>query len=162
MRAGRARRQDQRRVAERRARIHVRAVIEQERKPLIVIRRSHQRGRAGAIGGIHISTFVNQEPHGREITIDGGEDQRRVASGIPGVRREATIQRLAELGGGCTLPCGALAAIDGNEVVLDALLAAPDGHIVLRTRVAGSNPAEVGTAAARDVLDGKGGRGMLS
>jgi len=69
---------------------------------------------------------------------------------------------LAELGGGCTLPCGALAAIDGNEVVLDALLAAPDGHIVLRTRVAGSDPAEVGTAAARDVLDGKGGRGMLS
>jgi len=69
---------------------------------------------------------------------------------------------LAELGGGCTLPCGALAAIDGNEVVLDALLAAPDGHIVLRTRVAGSDPAEVGTAAARDVLEGKGGRGMLS
>ena len=69
---------------------------------------------------------------------------------------------LAELGGGCTLPCGARAAIDGNEVVLDALLAAPDGHIVLRTRVAGSDPAEVGAAAARDLLDGKGGRGMLS
>jgi hydroxymethylbilane synthase len=69
---------------------------------------------------------------------------------------------LAELGGGCTLPCGALAEIDGNEVVLDALLAAPDGHIVLRTRVAGPDPAEVGAAAARDLLDGKGGRGMLS
>jgi hydroxymethylbilane synthase len=69
---------------------------------------------------------------------------------------------LAELGGGCALPCGALAAIEGNEVVLDALLAAPDGHIVLRTRVVGSDPAEVGAAAARDLLDGKGGRGMLS
>jgi hydroxymethylbilane synthase len=69
---------------------------------------------------------------------------------------------LAELGGGCTLPCGALAGIDGSEVVLDALLAAPDGHVVLRTRVAGSDPAEVGAAAARDLLDGKGGRGMLS
>jgi hypothetical protein len=28
--------------------------------------------------------------------------------------------------------------------------------------VAGSDPAEVGAAAARDLLDGKGGRGMLS
>jgi hydroxymethylbilane synthase len=69
---------------------------------------------------------------------------------------------LAELGGGCTLPCGALADIDGNEVVLDALLAALDGHIVLRTRVAGPDPAAVGAAAAHDLLDGKGGRGMLS
>jgi len=68
---------------------------------------------------------------------------------------------LAELGGGCTLPCGALARVDGNEVLLDALLAAPDGHIVLRTRVAGSDPEEVGAAAARDLLDGKGGRAVL-
>jgi hydroxymethylbilane synthase len=68
---------------------------------------------------------------------------------------------LAQLGGGCTLPCGALARVDGNEVVLDALLAAPDGHIVLRTRVAGSDPEEVGQAAARDLLDGKGGSAVL-
>ena len=70
---------------------------------------------------------------------------------------------LAELGGGCTLPCGALARFDDatGEVVLDALLAATDGHIVLRTRVAGSDPFEVGAAAARDLLDGKGGRAVL-
>lgn len=68
---------------------------------------------------------------------------------------------LAELGGGCTLPCGALARVEGDEVVLDALLAAPDGHIVLRTRVAGTDAVAVGTEAARDLLDGKGGRAML-
>ena len=70
---------------------------------------------------------------------------------------------LAELGGGCTLPCGALARFDDStgEVVLDAVLAAPDGHIVLRTRVVGSDPVEVGAAAARDLLDGKGGRAVL-
>ena len=46
---------------------------------------------------------------------------------------------LAELGGGCALPCGALARVDAQtgEIVLDALLASPDGHIVLRTRVVG-------------------------
>ena len=68
---------------------------------------------------------------------------------------------LAELGGGCTLPCGALARVDGGEVDLEALLAAPDGHIVLRTRVVGSDPEAVGAAAARDLLDAKGGRVVL-
>ena len=68
---------------------------------------------------------------------------------------------LDELGGGCTLPCGALARVDRGEVDLEALLAAPDGHIVLRTRVVGSDPEAVGAAAARDLLDGKGGRAVL-
>jgi len=68
---------------------------------------------------------------------------------------------LEALGGGCTLPCGALARVAGETVALDALLAATDGHIVLRTRVEGSDPAEVGAAAARDLLDGKGGRAVL-
>jgi hydroxymethylbilane synthase len=70
---------------------------------------------------------------------------------------------LAELGGGCSLPCGALATVDEltGEIELDALLAAIDGHIVLRTRVIGTDPIEVGAAAARDLLDGKGGRAVL-
>jgi hydroxymethylbilane synthase len=70
---------------------------------------------------------------------------------------------LAELGGGCSLPCGALAQFDRStaELVLDALLAAPDGHIVLRTRVVGSDPIEVGAAAAFDLLESKGGRAVL-
>ena len=70
---------------------------------------------------------------------------------------------LAELGGGCSLPCGALARADdgSGQVVLEALLAAPDGHVLLRTRVAGSDPIEVGAAAARDLLDAKGGRDLL-
>jgi hydroxymethylbilane synthase len=70
---------------------------------------------------------------------------------------------LAELGGGCNLPCGALAVVDPerDELVLDALLATLDGSIVLRTRVMGSDPLEVGERAARDLLDAKGGRDLL-
>jgi hydroxymethylbilane synthase len=70
---------------------------------------------------------------------------------------------LAELGGGCNLPCGALAVVDAesDELVLDALLATLDGNIVLRTRVMGSDPLEVGERAARDLLDAKGGRDLL-
>ena len=79
--------------------------------------------------------------------------------------REVRAERafLSELGGGCSLPCGALARSDTDtgELVLDALLASLDGNIVLRTRVMGSDAVEVGREAARDLLDGKGGRGLL-
>ena len=70
---------------------------------------------------------------------------------------------LAQLGGGCDLPCGALAHVDGREgaIVLDALLASLDGHIVLRTRVAGDDPRDVGATAALDLLDSRGGRAIL-
>lgn len=70
---------------------------------------------------------------------------------------------LAELGGGCDLPCGALARADGRDgpIVLEALLASLDGHVVLRTRVAGDDPRDVGATAANDLLDGKGGRALL-
>jgi hypothetical protein len=58
---------------------------------------------------------------------------------------------------------GALAHIDGRAgtIFLDALIASFDGHIVLRTRVAGDDPRDVGVTAARDLLDGKGGRALL-
>jgi hydroxymethylbilane synthase len=70
---------------------------------------------------------------------------------------------LAELGGGCDLPVGALARADGRDgpIVLEALLASLDGHVVLRTRVAGDDPRDVGVTAANDLLDGKGGRGLF-
>ena len=83
----------------------------------------------------------------------------------PGAHRAVRAERafLAELGGGCSLPCGALALVGAatDEVVLDALLATLDGSIVLRTRVMGSDAREVGERAARDLLDGKGGRDLL-
>jgi len=101
---------------------------------------------------------------GVECRADDGRTGAALAA-IDDARAHAAVDAerayLAELGGGCTLPCGALARVDGDDVVLDALLAAPDGHIVLRTRVAGIDPCEVGAAAARDLLDGKGGRAVL-
>jgi hydroxymethylbilane synthase len=71
---------------------------------------------------------------------------------------------LAELGGGCNLPCGALAGLQSGAdagLVVDALLASLDGQIVLRTRVTGDDPVDVGVTAARDLLDGKGGHALL-
>ena len=45
--------------------------------------------------------------------------------------------------------------------MLEALLASLDGHVALRTRVAGIDPFDVGTTAALDLLDGKGGRALM-
>jgi hydroxymethylbilane synthase len=68
---------------------------------------------------------------------------------------------LSELGGGCDLPCGALAVTAGTEVTLEVLLASLDGRVVLRTRTRGAEPVAVGVGAARDLLDQKGGRALL-
>ena len=96
---------------------------------------------------------------------DAATIARLTAIDDPGAHRAVRAERafLNELGGGCSLPCGAFAYTDpaGDELVLDALLAALDGSLVLRTRVMGSDAGEVGVAAARDLLDGKGGRALL-
>jgi hydroxymethylbilane synthase len=80
------------------------------------------------------------------------------------VRAAVTAERayLAELGGGCNLPCGALAEADGDgRLRLEALLASLDGRIMLRARVEGHDPGAVGAEAARRLVDEEGGRLVL-
>jgi hydroxymethylbilane synthase len=91
---------------------------------------------------------------------------RTLLAGIddPGVRPAVTAERayLAELGGGCDLPCGALAQVDGDGTVrLEALLASLDGRIALRARVEGSDPVALGAGAARRLVEEEGGRLVL-
>lgn len=69
---------------------------------------------------------------------------------------------LAELGGGCELPCGAHATIEGDTVVLDALLAALDGSAAARATARGTDPEALGRAVAEVVLDERGGRELLA
>jgi hydroxymethylbilane synthase len=84
---------------------------------------------------------------------------------------------LNQLGGGCTLPCGALArAVRGSEagsgsgedgsagvLVLDVLLASLDGQIVLRAQGRGTDadPEALGLEVAHRLLDEQGGRVIL-
>jgi hydroxymethylbilane synthase len=80
------------------------------------------------------------------------------------VRAAVTAERayLAELGGGCNLPCGALAETGGDgSLRLEALLASLDGRITLRARVDGHDPVAVGAEAARRLVDEEGGRLVL-
>jgi hydroxymethylbilane synthase len=91
---------------------------------------------------------------------------RELLAGVDdaGVRAAVTAERayLAELGGGCNLPCGALAeaGADGS-LRLEALLGSLDGRISLRARVDGHDPGAVGVEAARRLVDEEGGRLVL-
>jgi hydroxymethylbilane synthase len=70
---------------------------------------------------------------------------------------------LAALGGGCTLPLGALAvpSPDGG-LTIDGFLASRDGRILLRRRLTGSmsEPAELGRRLTHVLLDECGGRSL--
>ncbi len=59
---------------------------------------------------------------------------------------------LAELGSGCDIPCGALAHVDNDAVLLEALLAARDGSVVVRRTEVGTDPEAVGRAVADAIL----------
>jgi len=71
---------------------------------------------------------------------------------------------LAELGGGCTLPLGALAVPDGDgaELAIEGFLASRDGRVLLRGRVTGprSDPVELGRRLTHLLLDDRGGRSL--
>jgi hydroxymethylbilane synthase len=124
---------------------------------------------AQAAGVLDPSLMLPQVAQGA-LAAECRVDDERVLARLhavddPVAHRAVDAERafLAQLGGGCDLPCGALAHVDGREgaIVLDALLASLDGHIVLRTRVAGDDPRDVGATAALDLLDGRGGRAIL-
>ena len=89
----------------------------------------------------------------------------------PAARRVVDAERafLAELGGDCTLPAGAVAvlsdAADGNgdsSIELVAVLASLDGRTLLRQQRRGSDPDSLGRSVARFLLDDAGGRALLA
>jgi hydroxymethylbilane synthase len=81
----------------------------------------------------------------------------------PDVHRAVDAERafLTELGGGCNLPCGALATAEGGVVTIEVLLASLDGRIALRAAAEDPDPARAGVLAAQTLLDERGGRSLL-
>jgi hydroxymethylbilane synthase len=84
-------------------------------------------------------------------SLDDDESRRAV---------EAERSWLATIGGGCDLPVGAYAVVDGDEVRLTAVLASFDGRVVLRDTESGVDPVAVGAALAGRMLD-DGGRWLI-
>jgi hydroxymethylbilane synthase len=98
-----------------------------------------------------------------ECRTDDTDTRQRLAA-INDTRAHAAVGAerafLAQLGGGCDLPCGALATIEAGLVVVDALLASLDGRIVLRATGRAASPLTAGTDAANDLFE-HGGRTLL-
>jgi hydroxymethylbilane synthase len=100
-----------------------------------------------------------------ECRADDDEVRERLAAlGHEPSRRAVAAERafLAELGGGCDLPVGAYATVDGAAGVrLTGLLATTDGRIVLRHTAEGVIPEDVGRAVATHLLERSGGWALL-
>ena len=60
---------------------------------------------------------------------------------------------LSALGGGCSLPVGALAQVEGSEITLQGLIGAPDGSRIMRLSVSGNDPFLLGYTLAQKALD---------
>jgi hydroxymethylbilane synthase len=70
---------------------------------------------------------------------------------------------LAEVGGGCDLPVGAHAMVDSDGCIrLTAMIATPDGRVMLRDTDQGHDPVALGRGLARHLLDGAGGSSLLA
>ncbi len=83
------------------------------------------------------------------------------ASAHAAVRAERAF--LGALGGGCTLPLGALAVADGGaRLDIDGCLASRDGRVLVRARLTGeaSDPEGLGRRLAHVLLDERGGRSL--
>jgi len=73
---------------------------------------------------------------------------------------EAERAFLAMMGGGCQVPIGAYARLDGGAIHLIAVVASPDGARTIRGHHHGPNPAVVGTELGQRLLD-RGAREIL-
>lgn len=93
----------------------------------------------------------------RDICCDVLDDYRS--------RQAVTAERalLQELGGGCRLPLGAYACIEGDDLLLRGAVASPDGSRLLQGQAAGAagRPLEVGRSLAKILIE-KGAKEILA
>jgi hydroxymethylbilane synthase len=81
----------------------------------------------------------------------------------PATRAAVAAERafLAHIGGGCQVPVGAYARLDGEQLVLIGMIGARDGRLVRGARTGpATSPAALGEQLAAEVLE-RGGRALL-
>jgi len=80
----------------------------------------------------------------------------------PAARAETQCERalLGKLGGGCQVPIGANAKWRDGKLQLQAVVASPDGKLLLRESMTGDDPVALGELAGEKLL-GRGGAAIL-
>jgi hydroxymethylbilane synthase len=107
-------------------------------------------------GALAIETRMNDEAFEVVRKLDHMESRIAIT---------AERAMLAALGGGCQVPVGGHAVVNGKIVHLRAIVASPDGSRVIRGELAGvvlgDHPRQLGAALANDLLS-RGAREILS
>ena len=67
---------------------------------------------------------------------------------------EAERSLMWRLGGGCSLPLGAIATVEGSRVELLAVVASPDGSELVRAEVVSDSPEGAAAAATKELIAG--------
>lgn len=67
---------------------------------------------------------------------------------------EAERSLMWRLGGGCSLPLGAIATLNGSRIELLAVVISPDGSELVRAEVVSDSPEGAAAAAAKDLIAG--------
>lgn len=95
----------------------------------------------------------------REDDVDTMNRISAVSDPLASAALEAERKVLIDLGGGCQVPIGALATIVDDQLTLQALVASPDGSVLLRRERRGNiaDAATIGASVAAELLeDGAG------
>ena len=87
----------------------------------------------------------------RESDLDTAAILARINDATAWASVECERAYLRRLGGGCDLPVAALARVDGNEISIDALVAATDGSSVVRRF--GRGPLDEGVRLGASLAD---------
>jgi hydroxymethylbilane synthase len=106
-----------------------------------------------AVGQGALAIETRESGEAREIARQLDHAETRAAV-------EAERAMLAVLGGGCQVPIGAHAHLEGGEIILHAIVSSPDGQRVIRGNLRGSNPEQVGAELGQRLLD-EGAREIL-
>jgi hydroxymethylbilane synthase len=110
---------------------------------------------------------VGQGAIGVEIREDD-EEVRHVMEriGHPETMECVTAERVVmrRLEGGCQVPIGAYARIEGAMMVMDAMVGSLDGSTIVRRRVEGpaEDPIGLGERMVRELLEGGAGEVLAS
>jgi hydroxymethylbilane synthase len=100
-------------------------------------------------GCLALQSRAGDEPTRRAIAVLDHPDSRTALEAERGV--------MARLGGGCALPLGAYASVEGGRVRLVAIVARPDGTQLLRAEVDAPTADEAAERATSELVAGGAG-----
>lgn len=93
------------------------------------------------------------------LAVECRKDDEELLSLLQGLNSIDTAQSVAaeraflqKMDGGCQVPIAGYAHVKGEEVVLTALVASPDGKTVYKEMAVGRNPEQVGEEVARRMI----------